>query len=194
MQLFVDVNNENYLLFMYIRFLVIPSFREQMLNFCLYKGSNAMVKLKTNNLSEVMGLNASQLKVLLCLAHLAKNNHIEMKDTTYKNITDLTKLSKKTIQNNLSDLVKAGILVKAGSLPNYVIDPIILVTNSEEKALKHFEAASVTKESFIEGLDTEKKKSRGDFKTKKLEAELANRKHYQDHSKLFEEARKRFGQ
>ena len=151
----------------------------------------ANITLKTSHLDILMKLNATELKILLTMCHLAKNNHLEMNEENLAKISELTNLEKKTIRNNLTSLVKKEVIIKAGTLPNYVIDPAIFVTDNLKKAIKHFEGAKTTESNFRKNLGNETKKSRGNFEKKKLETELKNRRNNLDDTQLVEEAKKR---
>lgn len=136
----------------------------------------ANVILKTNSIPRLIGLNNSQMDVLLSICYIAKYNAIDMNDKIYEEITILTGLSKKSIQNNLRELVKAEILIKSGTLSSYVIDPTVFSSGNYEKCVARYNAAASSELEYNKIQAESRKNARGDFESRKLEAEFEERR------------------
>jgi len=141
-----------------------------------------------------MDLTANEFKILHTMAHLVKDNLLNMDIKQIQKVAKEVGISESTVRNNLTSLVKKDIIVKAGSLPIYVLDPAIVVVGNEAKCLKNYENAfNSTSTSFKDAKEELDKKSRDPFDMNKFESELRNRRAQEDDSELLNEAKQRFG-
>ena len=132
--------------------------------------------LKTSKVSELIKLSSAEIKILLVLCDLVKNNHIQMNTCAYDKIQNGTNLGKKTIQNNLSKLVANGMLVKAGTLQDYVINPVVFIVGNTTKCMSLYKAAVESESVFRQTANQQARSARGDFEARIFEASIEERR------------------
>lgn len=149
---------------------------------------------RTSSIETIKELNATQIKILLSLADLSKNNQVLMDNNGLKKISEMLDIEAKTVLNNLRGLVKQEVIVKVGTLQDYVINPSIIITGNEDKCIKNYNAAISSVEEFKKHKKETENKARGNYQTKQLEGLIESKKREQlsKDSKLIEEAKQRF--
>ncbi len=147
---------------------------------------------KTSSLNTIMKLSASELKILLAMCDIVKTNYVEMNKKAYDQMTKITGLAEKTIRNTLSKLVKNSAIVKAGSLPWYVVDPAIISVGNEKKCIDFFESAQISEKNFIKLKGEAKKRARGDFEMRKFKSKIESKRNSFENDVIRKEAKKRF--